>query len=482
MKLKSNFLFVIGCCLAVLAAQPIRAGEDFAFNAEIGAGRQSVRAFELPYQVLQGIERRDFGDLRIYNRQGQQVPFTVRIEQAKQQKHQGDYEMDFFTLPRQSQKISRLQLEIDRYTRRWSLGVVDNEKRSKSYIIIKNKHSKKQLKQIKLHWAWSERSFSVKAKLESSNDLEHWQPVKDVVTLYDLQHGATVLIKDRIDLPNAFNDTYLRLTLERDVDFIYALTGVTGSFSHQSRPEVIRWRTLPLHPGIDNQEWLFDTGGFVPIVKMAFVIPQPGLFYQGQLYSKPEAVKEQRPSTKRERFKEQVKDVLRPRKHYRQEPSAWRFRSGLTQYRLLLETGEINSDHLLFSGVRDRQWRLQLEQPTSLLAEQAPKIKIGWHPVIVSFLAQGEGPFRLAFGNANVKPPVNAMLKKFAETAPEKVTLAAVQAVPILAEAAPAQRRWHQQIDGPKVLLWLILVVTAVVMTAMAYRLYRGMNKPESEP
>ena len=51
--------------------------ENFNNVATISEGKQSLREFELPYEIFTGLQRKDYGDLRIINAQDQTVPFTL---------------------------------------------------------------------------------------------------------------------------------------------------------------------------------------------------------------------------------------------------------------------------------------------------------------------------------------------------------------------------------------------------------------------
>lgn len=395
-------------------AEQVLSEHDFAFSANISTGKQSVRKFELPYEVLRGIERQDYGDIRIFNDQNQSVPFSVKVMAPQSKQHSSEDELDFFTLPENPQHHNRLQIEIDEYISRFNFSTATSDGDKPSYIVIKNPYNEKGLDKLKLHWKTSDHAFSLKLKLEQSDDLENWKIVKYRTTLYDLRHESTQLIKDTIFLSRQSYAKYLRLSFSNQNNFLHSVTKVSAYYSYQSLSEPENWETLMIQPGESVHEWLFNTESVAPIAKIGFEIPQAGLLYQGTLFSKYSPPLVKRATSNKSRFKKEVKKIL----HYsdRNKPKQhdlWHYRYAFTQYRLLTESGEINSQPLMLPGtIKDSQWRILFKQPLTLLPEQVPKIKIAWYPVVLTFLAQGNGPYRLLFGNSNIKPLTSGLIKR----------------------------------------------------------------------
>lgn len=457
------------------------ADENFAFSADISAGKQSVRRFEIPYEVLQGIQRQDYGDMRIFNSQNQSIPFSVTVVKPQSQQHSSEYELDFFTLPSKAVQHQRMQIEIDKYTSRISFKALSTESGKQSYIIIKNSYSDKGLDKLQLNWAASDHAFSVKLKLEQSDDLEHWRTIKHNTTLYDLKHDSTLLIKDTIFLPRPSNAKYLRISFNHQHDFLYSVIKIIGYYRHQSQVELENWKTLTLKPGESAHEWLFNTDSVAPIVKIAFDIPQSGLVYQGTLFSKHSSPVVKPAISNKSQFKKEVKKILHyPKRKSPEQNNSWQYQQRFTQFRLLTESGEINSQALSMPNIiKDSLWRIELKQPLTLLPEQVPTINIAWHPVILTFLAQGIGPYRLLFGNPNIKPLGSSLITILTDRQQETVILGTVNIVkkPISTTKSGTLASWFKQMNWQKMLLWLLLCSFVLLMATMAYKLYLGMNK-----
>ena len=234
-----------------------------------------------------------------------------------------------------------------------------------------------------------------------------------------------------------------------------------------------------LKSGALAHEWLFDTESVAPIAKIAFDIPQAGLFYQGSLFSKSKYPPMKYRSNHKSQLKKEIKKVLRHpmNKRAKRADDFWHYRQGFTQYRLITESGEINSLEFSVTAIKDNQWRILLKQPLTLLSEQVPKIEIAWYPVMVTFLAQGDEPYRLLFGNEAVKPLVNSQLPQLLANDPIETII--VEDVRMIAKATVAMNDFFGLglLNWKAGLLGLFLCFGVVLMAVMAYKLYSAMNR-----
>lgn len=453
--------------------------QDFSYRADISAGQQSLRQIELPYEVLQKIQRQDYADMRIFNSQNQSIPYKITIKSPQSRQHDSEHQLEFFTLPKNPHQSNRLQIEIDKFNHWLSFSAAKTLTSKLSYIIIKNPYSDKNLHKLKLHWTMTEHAFSLKVKLEQSDDLEHWQTIKNKTTLYDLKHESAALIKDKIVLPNKSMANYFRLSFIDKNHFLHSITNITGSY-HQSQNAQENWKTVPLTQGDSAHEWLFNTESVAPIIKIAFEIPQTGLVYQGNLYSKHQSPVAKQTSSKRTKLKKELKKILHsPNKNNTALQNTWRYQQAFTQYRLITQLEEIKSEALSIPAYKDRHWRILLKQPLSLLPEQVPKINIAWAPVFITFLAQGNEPYQLVFGNTKANPAPGNFPNTLLETIPETVTLGTVTSInkPLATKSPTTLETWFKQINWKITLLWLVLCLSVLCMGTMAYQLYLGMNK-----
>lgn len=477
-KLTVLMLLVMQSALAETAPTQ----QDFGYSATLSDGKQSLRQFELPYQILTGMERQDYGDLRIFNSQNQPVPFSITQIEPQTYQNQDVYGMRFFRLADNSTRRGGLQIEFSENSTLFSFNsVTDNAQ--PNYLLIENQHQNDDLQAIKLAWQQPDTAFSIKVKLESSDDLQNWQTVNDNITLYDLKYANTALLQNTLNLSAASHAKYLRLSFLPSSSFTLQIEKISGEYRHTTSVERENWENFALEPGEKTNEWLFNTGSLIPVTKIEFKIPATGLFYQGSLYSKHDSTNQNSTLIERHHpsFRRELKRALHRYPEYRtpEQQNSWHYQGTVTQYRLLMASGEIGSTAINVYPTKDRQWKLVLEQPATLLPEQIPIVKVVWHPVLVTFLAQGNPPYRVFFSNEKVTPS-NAALPPTANNGDiETVDVQNIQTVEKIAITSEPEKliTVAEKLNWQKILLWLLLCAGVLLMAGMAYQLYLRMNQ-----
>ena len=463
-------------CWQAFAVEKSVSKQNFAYVADIQSGQQSVRQFELPYEVLSRLNRTDYGDMRIFNAQNQLIPFTLKVLHPQTQHSEREYSLPFFNSNDFPNWRTRLRVDITPYhssfhfkatTRNWQ----------KNHLIIQNPYHKEGLKQLEVLWNTPLTGFSIQARLEQSDDMQNWRTVNNRITFYDLKRFDAVLIKNTIKLSRRSHAKFLRLTFKPASQFSLTITKITGSYRHKTPPQYENWKNFELQAGEQKGEWLFDTHSFAPVAKVSFEIPQQGLLYQGNLFSKPASAQKNTAIHNPRAFKKELKHILRKQTSLHHKPKDWYYRGGFTQYRLQTESGEISSQPFSISANRDRFWRIVLSQPLTLLPEQIPKIKLAWFPVMVTFLAQGNEPYQLFFGNSEIKPLRTRLSYPSDIENIEKLALINLRdSVYTQQQSDNSASQTFKEINWKKVLLWFLLSGGVLLMAVMAYKLYLGMN------
>lgn len=439
---------------------------DFAFASTLSEGKQSIRQFELPYSILAKLERQDYADLRIFNSQNQAVPFSITQLEPQTQQNKASHDLGFFRLTdKTARNNGGLRVNFNDNTAHFSFNAASPEHQQANYLIIENRHRDEALLAIKLAWQKpGDEGFSINVHLASSDDLHNWRPVSDA-TLYALSYLGSALTQNTVSLPYPNHAKYLRLAFQPSSDFSLNIEKVTGDYRQDTLVERENRQTVQLEPGYHPNEWLFTTG-YIRITNIGFEIPGTGLFYQGRLYSKNDSPRQNLPKPKHS-FKHEIKRALH---RYPEQPVAeqddWRYQGALTQYRLLTAAGEIANPPITVPANKDSQWKLVLDQPATLLPEQIPSIKMAWRPVIVTFVAQGNPPYRLFFGNALVGPSHAGLSPDLIKNA-ETVNVLDIRAVERTTKLAPPL-----PLNWQKILLWLILCSGVFTVGLMAYQLY----------
>ncbi len=144
-------------------------------------------------------------------------------------------------------------------------------------------------------------------------------------------------------------------------------------------------------------------------------------------------------------------------------------------YRLTHDGGEVVNSNLSFGAGSREQWLLRVDSRGGGMGSGLPQVEVGWVPQQIVFVARGEGPFVLAYGNARVKPadlPIqtlvpgwrsDAELRAATATAGPQQTLAGPRAL----RSVPNYKTWA---------LWASLAVGVLLLAWMAWALAREMK------
>ncbi len=447
--------------------------EDFAYNAPIlepaSGDKASLRQLNLPVIVYEGMQRRDYGDLRVFSKGGQAAPQYLR--QIEQQSGEKGMVLPVFPLSEeQSRNPSSIQVIIKQQSDQQKLEI--NQPLTHQNAVKKNndinqyiiKNSEKQAGLCRLSLSWTSPKANVIApfSLQASNDLQNWRALGARFTVsrfnmkpnsaHQLGQTANEVSNNEVDI-NCVHDAYLRLAWLKPGQG-NVLLGVNGYYRQGAR---LRWLWKSLgKPTYDREgNWLFENDTVAALSKLALVAPQSGLLYKGVLYSR------------------------------NNEKAPWRYVVPVIQYRLdsggeakqakRLENPqqtELQSSPVLFKPNSDRYWKLRLENEARLGGNQLPEIRVSWRENALIFLAQGEPPFKLAFGNPEVGPPRDAGLMQLlqgTEIKPLQVSLGKAQRV-------AAYRQPTTPFPWKKIAFWMLLLLGVAVLALMALSLFRQMN------
>lgn len=164
--------------------------------------------------------------------------------------------------------------------------------------------------------------------------------------------------------------------------------------------------------------------------------------------------------------------------------AAWQTVWAGEAFYLVTATGERRNAEIALPANHDRYWRLVADAAS---APFTPILELAYTPQNLRFVAQGQGPYLLAYGNASVidhgpSASCEGLLKTLLQgtataEAPSLVGSAEAGAPQVLAGAvalqipepvtAPAWRRW---------LLWGVLGIAVLVLLGMARKLLADLN------
>lgn len=296
---------------------------------------------------------------------------------------------------------------------------------------------------LHLEWAAGEDGIDRAYRVEASDDLRAWRPVQAQAQLVDLARAGERLLQRRV--PVGADARYLRL-LPGQGQGSPRLQSVQAELASPDRRAPLQWRELegtPLQEPAATAR-LFELDGRFPVEVADLQYAGNGTG-QWRLYSREHA------------------------------DASWTLRAGpWVAYAIGSGEGANRSAPQPLTGItRDRQWKLVGARNDA----STPRLRLGWRPEAVVFIAAGTPPYRLVAGSARAQragAPVAQSLEAIRATRGSawQPGLATLSASRVLAGAdalqPPAQPR-----DWRGWLLWALLVGGALLVAALAASLLR---------
>lgn len=287
--------------------------------------------------------------------------------------------------------------------------------------------------------------FSARVRIEASQDLDTWRPLVDSAGLLRLQQGGQLLERRQIELAGS-TARYLRLR-RLDGDGPLPLIGLQVQTRSTGAPDPPPMERLTAE--LVSQEgriFVYRLPARIPVEQVHLHLARDNTVAQASLASRED------------------------------ERDPWRSRGSLTAFRLRAAGVEVDNEALRLSGSRDRQWRVEVEGDL----DEAPRLEFSYRPERWLLLTQGTTPYVIAAGSRRASRhelPMVALLapiraKYGADWQPPEATLGE----PILvagdaALEATLQERWSGRV------LWLILIGSALAISAMVVSLLKAQTK-----
>lgn len=419
--------------------------EDFHFKATLTEGSESLQSVELPWSVMSNLLQKSQQDLRVYNADQQTVPFAVRFLPTSKQEEQKTRELSFFPMGDIEKLGTILEKEVEggRYK---TIKLVQTGQR---YLIIDNPKvddtkSRLPLQSLTLNWQnlghWLPKSL----KVEVSDNLAQWTSVSITNLPYRLSEGETTLENKVLNVKTPITQRFIRLSGADDFNpLLTSLKSVSASYRRVSVVSDLKWNTVALKATEQAKRYQYDVLPSVPVQRWRFDDLTAGSLYKGRFSSRYE--------------------------NYSAEKNAkWNDRSSFLQYSLQTDAGLIKSTDVMARNLgRTDAWRFDFDQ--LLNDDSAPKLALGWKPMEVVFVAQGNGPFELRYGSRLKAPTTPLSLKGvLGQVKPEQVLIAEV--------AQLSEVRKKNDGSQYKYLLWGILAAAVLMLLFMAKGLLRDME------
>jgi hypothetical protein len=159
--------------------------------------------------------------------------------------------------------------------------------------------------------------------------------------------------------------------------------------------------------------------------------------------------------------------------------SDWRTRHSGLFYTLADADRAIRSVPARIARTTDRHWIVETSRDGGWKTDRLPRLRLGWHPHELLFLAQGDGPYTLAYGSARAgatDAPVDAVLASLgAMSSTDRVRSARLGAARDLAGTAALT-------PGPpwrRLILWTVLIAAVLALAALALGMWRDAGRAD---
>jgi hypothetical protein len=368
-RIRACLLAVLFACAGAAADVPDPSTYAYRFPLAIEHGAEYLAA-PIPLDVYRAVSDPRIRDIGVYNVAGQPVPRMVERDEETAEAVEHAIRLGVVPIHGDLEKAQeRLRLLMQQTDRAISLQYDSDAsppqapgQSLQAYIVDLREHRKDF---AALDFAWDEAlsGFIGSVTVQGGDDLLHWRAL-GAGTLADLEYEGTRIRRDRVEVDGGGHD-FLRITW-RDLppdwrlDTLHAVTFGRG-------PDPSReWVELDAVDQSENgREFTFDLGGYPPVDRLDLVLPDNNV-------------------------------VVRASVHYRQHGTeSWALAHEGVFYRVSRAGKTVASDPAATRTLRATGWSVRIH---SGLAGGSVRLRLGWRPETLLFLAQGEPPYTLYSG------------------------------------------------------------------------------------
>lgn len=430
--------------------------EDFAKGLFlIPVADTPVCTLEIPDTVYRTVTRGDLGDIRIFNKEARVVPHAFRYPETREKENKRVSVPVFPVHGKISDAKDGFSMQV-KTDENGAIVDIRSDQETGSYAIIHYylldmTEIQGSPRALSFFWKKGEKGFAEVLSISQSSDLVHWNPLHQQASIAELYFGGHHLIRKRFPLPGK-TENYLRIYWPKTLENV-RLVRVEAELSGGIRkPEHKSARIRPVAVSGASGSFLYDTGGKFPVNLLRLVMPEKNMAKKARILSSDQ---------KDKGFIPLANQVF---------------------YTIVIEGKTYETEPVRINQTSRRYYKVILpgDTPESL----APDLEIQWVPHEVFFLAQGQGPYLLAFGSAGILPPetgIRWLLRDFDKN--RKGLIGKVKTgkqVPLGGE-----KRLHppkKAVNWKKWAVFLVLIFGVLLLGWAAFTLYRQIEEKEKAP
>lgn len=468
--------------IATAAAAGAPTPKDFAHGLLVQeAPGAPAQQFTVPEAVYQGVTRPDLGDLRVFNGGDVVVPHALCLAPEPQPAAVRQQELPVFPLQRMAVPAGRPRIAaaqgrvIVQTPSGTSVQVLESPNAlgatpaapppadGAETFVVDASGAAGPLRALRLAWSTPDGASEAFVRVEASEDLDAWRTIVAGTTLLRATADGRALERSHVDLPEA---RYRYLRLARNEGPALAIHSVAADVVHPAEPPEPLWFAAMPAADADRDGYLFDAGRLAPVHAARVVLPVPNMALRVELDSRraPDAPWQRR-------WSGEVSSVAPPADPPPPDIAA--------KYGL-----EPSAAPSAFGPVTDPLWRVRVVRGAESLGDARPTLRLAYHPARLRFLAQGAGPYRVAYGSARVAPAETIACDGLLPGGNEALVGAAtVSPAPAAAFGGPgALAPLAPPTPVRQIALWAVLLAGTAVLVAMALALLRRLREGGGTP
>lgn len=479
---------IIAFTIAALLATPAPAQqaparlEDFAWRGAISvSGAGPFHQVVLPLEVYKGIVSASLNDLRVFNGQGEALPYALLRGGRQSAPQTTEVTAPFFPLrslpgDAASQPGMGGAGDVSVTVRQNADGTLVSVQQQPSKteagdvvkgVVVDASAVKGSIRSLRLVAETDAAAFHLYT-IESSRDLQQWRVLKQEAQLAHLEHAGHRVDIDSAEWDSAA-DRYLRL-IWRNPRQAPEIKSVTLNAAESNRVPLVRVWSEDIAPSaVKPNVYEYTLPGQMPVEKVRINLPQANTLAPLDV-----------------QYVVSNRWGLQGREQHdrRDQSQRWQTLAHTVAYRLSGPQGEVRSGDVAAYGNALSALRLAVDSRGGGVGSIPPTIQVGFEPHVLVFLGRGDGPFVLAWGAEDVAPAgltPSTLIPDYDSAAPLKAAPASLAASDIV-QVKPAAQAGKSGPDAShganKWVLWAVLIAGLLVLGGMARSLVRQLRQP----
>ncbi len=338
--------------------------QDFAYAIPIHVEKnKDLHQFFIPAAVYQHVMHANLADMRIFNANGNVVPF--QIEQQELRENSLKQKIEFLPVYADTANISDVSLTLIKQTSSSRTNATNEE--LQGYLIPVEIFKDKVMHTVELQWEKDNHTWLLDVEIKQSDDLKHWTNASlQCATLVNLNYKDRVLLKNTLPVEKV-NKKYVFVKWCGNVPKEFRIKNIYINFIEKSQ-DALQWMTLFPLAAVEKNTLKYDSKGYFPIAKLNLNFADQYGALTVRFFSKD------------------------------RQQSKWSYIISGFFYHIGVQDKMITSNPVHISRNTNSLWRMEIAKKKRIKPPY-PELMLGWLPAKIIFSAQEESSFILAFGS-----------------------------------------------------------------------------------